>query len=171
MGNLKDIQDDLISRKVLPYVWRAKLSQTEYEGLKDALKNLFARCNGVRKEEVKYVKGYAVAITVYVAEWFKREYQGNRKEESVFNSINIGKNRSENIWEALTSHINKDCFLYRTDQTTRYLDSIYVLGGLPLRLINANNPKEFIALLQQEQQLEESRLRDVFGVGGTAVLR
>lgn len=169
MGNLKDIQDDLISRKVLPYVWRAKLSQTEYEGLKDALKNLFAR-KGVRGAKVNYVREYAVAITVYIAEWFKREYQGYGQEESVFDSINVGNNVSRELWQSLGQHINQKRFLYQAGKTTRYLDSIYVLGGLPLRLINANNPKEFIALLQQEQQIEENRLRDIFGVGGTAVL-
>lgn len=169
MGNLKDIQDDLISRKVLPYVWRAKLSQTEYEGLKDALKNLFAQRKGVRNAKVNYVREYAVAITVYIAEWFKREYQGYGQEESVFDSINVGNNVSRELWQSLGQH--QEHFLYQTGKTTRYLDSIYVLGGLPLRRINANNPKEFIALLQQEQQLEEGRLRDVFGAGGTAVLR
>lgn len=173
MNRLTEIQNNFIERNVLPYVWRAKLSQTEYEGLKDALKNLFAQCKGVRGAKVNYVREYAVAITVYIAEWFKREYQGNGQEESVFDSINVGNNVNvrRELWQSLGQHIDQERFLCQAGQTTRYLRSIYVLGGFPLRRINANNPKEFIALLQQEQQLEESRLRDVFGVGGTAVLR
>ena len=99
-----------------PYVWRLRLTKQEYSLLGAYVK--------VPPKPINH--DYAVLAIIYIAEWYKREYNGN-----VNNPLcNVS---AESLW--LASGFDTENYVYKGKKNQRQLESIYVLGGLPMRFI------------------------------------
>lgn len=127
---------DIKEKKVPPYFWALKITEEQYNNMKELLKNNIPE-NGSR---TSFIKKYAVYIACYIAEWFKREYNGKNGES---NGIVDDSNELEKIWEKL----NKGC-LFKSANSTRWLDSIYVLGGFPIEYVK-NEGTQFSSLISK----------------------
>lgn len=99
-----------------PYVWQLKLTETEYRQLESYVQSV----------PEKISREYATLAIIYIAEWYKREYDGN-----VSNPIEGVS--AESLWRA--SGFNADVYVYKARKTLRHLESIFMLGGLPMRFI------------------------------------
>lgn len=105
-----------------PYVWRLRLSETDFQELEDCLSG------GVSNGDVSALVRPENALTtlVYLAEWYKRRYRsGNRCEL-------IGNLDLEALWTNVG--ISRELYLYEDENgNKRWLYSIYVLGGLAIK--------------------------------------
>ena len=111
-----------------PYVWRLKLTKNEYDELADYVK---AGSNVINRD-------YARLAIAYIAEWYKRDYDGN-----VANPLdNVA---AESLWKA--SGFDSETLVYTAKSTRRHLESIYMLGGLPMRFIRQGNKRNLLKAL------------------------
>ncbi len=97
-----------------PYVWGLRLTREEYHQLRDYVKG----------NAGPFDRDSAVLAIIYIAEWYKREYDGNVQNP-------LSNISAESLWEA--SGFDSATYVYQAKKTRRYLESIYVLGGLPMR--------------------------------------
>jgi len=119
----KSLQEKIEALDIsLPYVWRLRLSKTDFNEIESHLKTI------VVKEGVSsLVKSDNAIMTIaYMAEWYKRRYlSGNRCE--LTDGIDL-----ETLWN--NSGISKKRYLYQDENgSKRWLYSIYVLGGLAIK--------------------------------------
>ena len=123
------------------YIWRNKISNQQYEELKRKIKD----CSiGQRK---LFPEHFPHILVIYIAEWYKREYNGNDLENPL-KALGIDKSPKA-IWENCKLH---EDLLY-TKTNNLYLESLYVLGGLPIAyLISKQFSKAFKEISQQISQ-------------------
>lgn len=131
-ASLKDKIQSLTIQE--PYVWRLRLSGADYDELEKAVESC------VKSESVHALEDEKNAITtvVYIAEWYKRQYQSGNK-----NLLLEGLNY-EKLWT--NSGISQKAYLYRDDNgEKRWQYSIYVLGGLAIQHeLNRNDNRRFL---------------------------
>lgn len=146
---------------VMPYVWKLALPHNLYcelkSKLKDCLKNLNSRQKSI------FINNHSLKIFVYVAEWFKWEYQPG-SQNNAFTDLDI-RNISGKLWESLNKWQN---FRYSGETNDINLYSIYALGGFPLLAILKSNRIDslFECLLHEDDPdvLIESLLRVIPGL-------
>ncbi len=102
-----------------PYVWRLRLSESDFQEIEAAVEacakgqGLSALCS----------KENALITVAYIAEWYKRRYQGGCKN-AVIDGLDL-----EALWR--NSDISEKRYLYSdANGQKRRLYSLYVLGGL-----------------------------------------
>lgn len=105
-----------------PYVWRLRLSESDFCQLEQGLSAVAAE----KGKRALATEEWAKPMLVYMAEWYKRCYQsGNRNE--LADGIDL-----ETLWT--NTGISRKTYLYQDDRgNNRWLYSIYVLGGLAVR--------------------------------------
>lgn len=123
-----------------PYVWQLKINEQEYNELAQWVNNVPQRIN----------KEYAVLAIVYIAEWYKRDYDG-----TVINPLRVP---AESLWEA--SGFDIETYVYKTVKTTRYLESIFMLGGLPMKFLTQRSDKKLLKALCRIYKGDKSSLDD-----------
>lgn len=102
-----------------PYVWRLRLSESDFQELEAAVQTC-AKGQGVA---ALCTGEHALLTVAYIAEWYKRRYQGGCKNDLI-DGIDL-----ETLWQ--NSGISRKRFLYRdASGQERRLYSLYVLGGL-----------------------------------------
>ena len=112
-----------------PFVWRLKLSSSDFEELESALKRSISENAGNYTHLIS--AGSAWPIIVYLAEWYKRRYSGG-ESNSGYKAINPESSELKRLWEL--SGIDINTFVYTSDKGDRLWQySIYVLGGLGIR--------------------------------------
>ena len=99
-----------------PYVWRLRLTEDEYRQLGAYV---MANTKAINRE-------YAILAIIYIAEWYKREYDGNVSNP-------LGNVSAESLWKA--SGFDTTTYVYKAKKTYRHLESIFMLGGLPMSYI------------------------------------
>lgn len=112
-----------------PYVWRLRLSEEEFATLESALLRQ-AETDG---KASLLSPAWALRTVAYLAEWYKRRYQGTTSHPGV----ELDTDELKTLWCA--ANLNQTWHLYSLDngsQSWRY--SLYVLGGLSLHLALAN---------------------------------
>ena len=130
-----------------PYVWRLRLSEDEYGEL-----SKYIIQSGLDFSDSEIAR---LAI-IYIAEWYKREYDGN-----VVNPLqNVS---AESLWNA--SGLDTEQFVYRTEKTSRYLESIFVLGGLPMCYILKRKDVRLLKTLCRIYKGDSSSLEDNKDIG------
>ena len=104
-----------------PYVWRLRLTESDFQEMEAAVEacakgqGLSALCN----------KENALITVAYIAEWYKRRYQGGCKN-AVIDGLDL-----ETLWR--NSGISEKRYLYSdANGQKRRLYSLYVLGGLAM---------------------------------------
>lgn len=133
-----------------PYVWKLRLTKNEYEQLQAFVKD----------ENKAIDREYATLAIIYIAEWYKREYDGN-----VSNPLeNVS---AESLWEK--SGFDISAYVYRAKKNNRWLESIFVLGGLPMSFIIHRNDKKLLKALCNLYKDERASLDDdkdiISGIG------
>ena len=124
-----------------PFVWKLRLTKDEYEQLQDYVKSF----NVVLNRE------YAILAIIYIAEWYKRDYDGN-----VSNPLeNIS---AESLWRE--SGLDISTYVYKAKKTFRWLESIFMLGGLPMTFILHRNDIKLLKALCSLYKDNEASLED-----------
>ena len=127
-----------------PFVWRLKLTEEEYRQLGEEVKTM----------PQTLTKEHALAAIVYIAEWYKRDYDGH-----VQYPIGV---KAETLWEK--SGIKKT-YLYGSEKNTRYLESLYVLGGMPMRFLMQRNDRKVLQALCTLYKDKNAVLADNLHIG------
>lgn len=116
-------------KECMPYVWKLQIPYRLYCELKEALQSVFK----VAKQSA-LLNNHCEKIFVYVAEWFKWEYQPG-SQNNAFTDLDKNITRAQvtsackKIWDNLSKWQN---FRYSGESNDIHLYSIYALGGLPL---------------------------------------
>ena len=116
-------------KECMPYVWKLQIPYRLYCELKEALQSVFK----VAKQSM-LLNNHCEKIFVYVAEWFKWEYQPG-SQNNAFTDLDKNITRAQvtsackKIWDNLSKWQN---FRYSGESNDIHLYSIYALGGLPL---------------------------------------
>ncbi len=145
-------------KECMPYVWKLQIPYRLYCELKEALQSVFK----VAKQST-LLNNHCEKIFVYVAEWFKWEYQLG-SQSNAFSDLGV-KNISGKVWESLNKWQN---FRYSGETNDIHLYSIYALGGFPLLAILKSDRIDnlFECLLHEDDidVLTESLLKVIPGL-------
>ena len=145
-------------KECMPYVWKLQIPYRLYCELKEALQSVFK----VAKQST-LLNNHCEKIFVYVAEWFKWEYQPG-SQSNAFSDLGV-KNISGKVWESLNKWQN---FRYSGETNDIHLYSIYALGGFPLLAILKSDRIDnlFECLLHEDDidVLTESLLKVIPGL-------
>jgi hypothetical protein len=132
-----------------PYVWKLRLTKDEYDELQTYVKDY----NGAINQE------YAILAIIYIAEWYKRDYDGNVASplenisaESLWKESGLGKESGLDTSEYR--------FVYKAKKTSRWLESIFMLGGLPMSFILHRNDTKLLKALCTLYKDNEASLED-----------
>ncbi len=143
----ESLKERLLSLDPLkPYVWRLRLTEQEFHQL---AAHVHAAPESITHE-------YAVMAIIYIAEWYKREYDGN-----VSNPISFVL--AENLWRV--SGFDTETYVYKGKKNYRHLESIYMLGGLPMKFITQIRNKDLLKKLCRIYKGERSDLEDDESIG------
>lgn len=107
------------------FFWHYQITESQYNKIKKGLISLH-----FEDKNAKFVRRYAFCISLFLSEWFKREYDGYQNERGL-SIIGITSQQSRRIWEDSKF---PDSYLINSGQN-EYLFSIYVLGGFPINYI------------------------------------
>lgn len=144
--------EEALKRRILsinplkPYVWKLRLTEKEYRQLEIYVRNI---PSVIHRE-------YAILAMTYLAEWYKRTYAGtvNNPLEGV---------SAESLWKA--SGFAIELYVYRTSKTNRYLESIYMLGGLPIAFILSRQDRTLLKTLCRLYKGEQASLENEPSLG------
>ena len=109
-----------------PYVWQLRLSESDFKELEATITHQLKADNG--RHETLLSEHWALAVLLYMAEWYKRCYQSGNTNDL----LQLDTNELKQLWQTLG--INTLLYLY-TDASgnSRWQYSTYVLGGLAIR--------------------------------------
>lgn len=108
-----------------PYVWELRLSLEEFDALESAIGKSISSHNGSHKHLL--TKEFAVVVVIYLAEWYKRFYNGSDTDNGN-RKINLDTDELQKLYDFV--QIDKNIFVYKTLKTFRWQESLQVLGGL-----------------------------------------
>ena len=153
---------DMWKKEALPtslkegeFIWQKRISLGQYEKIKSGLVALH-----LEDKDAKFIRRYAFYIVVFLAEWFKREYDGYQNERGL-SIIGINSQQSKRIWE--DSKLPSSYLI--NSGVNEWLFSIYVLGGFPISYIR--RVRRFDTLfnniwtLRQGDDIDEEILDDI----------
>jgi len=153
---------DMWQRESLPtsikegeFIWQKRISLAKYEKIKEGLIALH-----LEEKNAKFIRRYAFYIVVFLAEWFKREYDGYQNERGL-SMIGINSQQSKRIWEDAKL---PNSYLINSG-VNEWLFSIYVLGGFPISYIR--RVRRFDTLfnsiwtLRQGDDIDDEILEDI----------
>lgn len=111
------------------YFWQWKISTDDFETYKILLNTINFSIDTRKK-----VRICAPQLALFIAEWYKREYDGNNST-SCLKTLGITTNLTQEIWE--NSGL-RECDLYRSEESghREWLYSMYCLGGFPIKYVN-----------------------------------
>lgn len=140
MSFFESIQRDHIGDKPLNYLWELKVSDEEYE----KLKQLLEKCakTYIRNASNRFIS-VCKECTLMFAEYWRREYvDGAHSKEMVFNAIAPSITEEGVINEfydaAKRGFSMLKLELFEGDGGKRHLDSMLYQGGLPMKLVTGN---------------------------------
>ena len=116
-----------------PYVWKLRLSLAEFCDLESAIRNSISSHDG--NHEHLLTENFAVVVVIYLAEWYKRFYNGaDTMDENKVLSLNTEE--LKRLYEL--AEIDAKTFVYNAsknpDRTSyRWQESLQVLGGLAVQ--------------------------------------
>lgn len=136
---------------VRPWVWAIKLSESEFNELE----------SGIGAQSTASLHDdqlWAIALLVYIAEWYKRRYQGDNSCPLLVAHPDISL---EKAWK--TSGFAWKRLVYMDDGgNRRWLYSAYVLGGLAIRFeLERNDNLRFLKALCRIYHHEDYTLENL----------
>ena len=118
------------------YTWQWNLTLQEYTDIKDLLTIFSSELKEVVQHNIISCK----LLQMYVSEWYKREYNGFSGLGNAFESIEL-TNISKEI--CLQLGVDETIVYHDTSGDCRWLDTLYVDGGLPLFYLKSNQNSSF----------------------------
>jgi len=123
-----------------PYpLWKIKLSNEEYNRLKQELRDAFAKGNQLFR--------IAKEATLYYANWWSKEYMGGNRDstpskEKIAASLGINSNQSDELflWAKRGLSQLRISPIFRNGRT-HYFRTLLLQGGLPIKSIKEGNNK------------------------------
>ena len=111
-------------------LWQLKLSQEEYESLKETLRA--HSCD---------LHNYGMEAALCYAEWWRRDFRGNvPSKEEVAYGIGLDRHYAEDLFKAAKSAlIRRHCRFIRTFHGTQYFRTLLNQGGMPINYIKNND--------------------------------
>lgn len=115
-----------------PYVWLLRISHTEFETLEKALAASIASHQGGCSHLL--TTEFAPYLIIYIAEWYKRNYQGKETEQASL--VQLTSAERERLWTL--SGIDSNIYVYNASEnpdkpSRRWHESMQLLGGLAVR--------------------------------------
>ena len=111
------------------YIWQWRISPTEYKDIKALLTKL----PKAKIEQLLNSEHFVFLIVVYIAEFFKREWDAHAKKGAL---TDIGLS---NIAKSIVQKYYKNCenivYKHENSNTQEWLDALYCEGGLPIKYI------------------------------------
>jgi|GEM_PF-6820473 len=135
-------------------LYRYRMSDEEYDNLRNTLATII-EMGGHRAFNVKR---FEAALVIFIAEWWRRFYDGNFSYATIFEAINLTNNaptaqqRSELVRAGL-KFWKRD--VRKINGRRRYLGTLACEGGLPLNQLHAQNnalAQLMTAVLKQHSQ-------------------
>lgn len=125
------------NRPILP-LWRLKITDTEYQELKDELAAEATKAYG----EALF-RGLQREAALFVAEYWRREYiDGAHREQDVYDALSLDPNRPDRfakcekfIKEAKSGALKLGVEIYTGIRSREFFDSMLYQGGLPMQAI------------------------------------
>lgn len=113
-----------------PYVWKLRLSLSDFCALESALNNSISSHGNMH--EYLLSEDFAVITVIYLAEWYKRFYNGDDTTDDD-KILSLNSKELEELYDL--AKIDKKTFVYNAsknpDRTSyRWLESMQVMGGL-----------------------------------------
>lgn len=138
-NNPECYRHDIFSKRELAdwetpqYAWQWNFTIAEYDNIKQLLNNHAL----VLKDVIKQNKICCKLLQLYVSEWYKRDFNGNDKRGNAYSLIGVDDLSEEICKQLLGDKYKKRVFHDNADNTgdSRYRDTIYVDGGLPLKYL------------------------------------
>lgn len=127
-----------LSQLPLP-LWKLKITDEEYEGLKLTLQENQYRLNK-----------YGTEAAICYAEWWRRDYSGNiPSREDVANGIGVNESFSQDLYMAARTALKKlGCTFLHSLKGTEYFRTLLNQGGLPINYIKNGNLGGFSLFLK-----------------------
>ncbi|EFS33531.1 hypothetical protein [Bacteroides sp. D2] len=144
-----------------PYVWRLHLTHEEFAQLDSCIYEVVTHHSGSLRGMM--TEDLSLVMIVYLAEWYKRVYCGNKQETSFV--AKIGSGELKQLWEL--SGISRDKYVYKTDNgISLWKYSIYVLGGLAIQHeLARGDHNRFLKMLCRIYYGEECNLEELNDAG------
>lgn len=139
-------------KEKMPLIWKLCIPYQIYMQLKESLTEYLQTTS--EKPRV-ILKKHAEKILVYVALWYRWGYKGGGNQENALDVLGNTRIKINHVWNNC-SDIQK--YLYKTEDSTSYLYSAYVLGGFPLQYINDSG--RFDSLFQKIYSLDENAITE-----------
>ena len=116
-----------------PYVWQLRLSLDDYSKLEQCLEASVDAHSGNHSHLLTH--DFALLLVIYLAEWYKRKYNGTETGEDSPVVTLAGSDERKQLWEA--SGIDTNIFVYNASNNPdkpnrRWQESLQVLGGLAI---------------------------------------
>ena len=109
-----------------PYVWRLRLTEQQFLSLEELIEGSV----NSHKGDISHLldKPFARLTIIYLAEWFKRRYT---RTTTLTPNLSISSEDRKRLWS--NAEIGGQALVYKSEATTRWQDSINVLGGLAIK--------------------------------------
>lgn len=127
-------------------LWKLKLTDSEYDSIKQTLRSHTADLHR-----------YGIEAALYYAEWWRRDYNGNiPSKEDVAKSLGLSRGYAEKLYLAAREALEKHKFTFiHSLKGTEYFRSLLNQGGLPVNYIknyvgNMGNFSRFLKGLVRE---------------------
>lgn len=147
--------------KDFEYIWQWLITPSEYSEIKELLQSTDKKqINKAIKNNIHCKK----LLVIYIAEHFKREYNGRDEGQNILDSLGFGTDDYKSL-------ISQDsCKVYQSKEQKRWKASIQIEGGLPIRYITDNqtsNLANFAEDIYNDEQkainsLNNSTLRESY---------
>ena len=134
---LLKVYNELVERRCgrsdYDYVWQWKISGEEYIAIKESI----TKCKVL---DLAYKSNiYCLKLLVmYIAEYYKREWNANENDENILKYLGLQVNSSRPIAEAYFGENSPKVYHYKGESGRtihEWLDALYVEGGLPVKYI------------------------------------
>ena len=124
----EDVIDDF------EYIWQWKVSEAEYNEIKKLLTS--EECKNNIKNIITENKYCLLIVVIYIAENYKREYNGNDNTENELEQIGL-RGKSKGI---VTNYFGEASpKVLQSETHTWWIDTLRLEGGLPINYIQAND--------------------------------
>lgn len=126
---LKKFYNTKFGQKTEKYFWQWRVCTEDYNSLRDLLKEVDFSTKTIDK-----IRRCAEQLSLYIAEWYKREYQG-RESNDCLGDLGINSSAyNKCIWEN-SGFERRGIEPFRTEDSgiTEWIYSIRLLGGFPIK--------------------------------------
>ena len=133
----------------MPYVWKLRISHNNYKRLKECLINCIKSLPSGYGVLPSFIRKHCIKLFVYVAEWYKWEFDGSNDA-----FLDFSKNINPKLIWSNSPQLWRDLFLYKVNVNNASEFSIYALGGIPLQLASGDKLNKLFNIISAKDEYE-----------------